>query len=201
MSRDISALNQAEIDAAHLHEVVLVKLEFDSPVYVHSGIGSISYGGNTYLGVGGLGSISSLGETEALGPQGVQLTLDGTEAGYITEALDAGNYGDKVTIYMGYRQDDGTLVDDPWVAWKGWLEYTSLDLDDESIVSLTCQHDLTVLKEKAGDRYSDEDQQEKYPGDIAFQFTTRMVNLKLLWAGGSGGGGGEWYEPPGTVRE
>jgi hypothetical protein len=184
LSRDISATNVAQIDAAHLHEVVLVKLEYDTPVYVHSGVGTITFETNDYLGVGNLGSLSAPREQEQVTPASIQLTLDGITTGNVTEALDSGNLYDPVTIYVGYRQDDGTLVDDPWVLWKGWYEYASISLGEESAVSVTCQHDLSILNEKKGDRYSDEDQQSKFTGDVGLAFTANMASTKLIWGGG-----------------
>lgn len=199
MSRDISATNLAEINAAHLYEVVLVKFEFDTPVYVHSGVGSISYGGNTYLGVGSFGSLTAPREQEQVTPASINLVLDGITSAHITEALDSGNLYDPVTVYVGYRQDDGTLVDDPWVLWKGWYEYASISLGAESAVNITCQHDLSILSEKAGDRYSDEDQQSKFTGDVGLEFAADMSGTKLLWGGGpvapAAGGGGNFKEP------
>lgn len=184
MSRGLSTTNEAQVDAQHLHEVALVQFGFDTPVYVHSGIGSITYDSNTYLGMGDLGTISAPRESEALGPAPITLGLEGVTSDYIGEALDSGNLYDEVTIYVGYRQDDGTLVADPWILWKGWYEYGSIELGDESEVQITCQHDLSQISEKKGDRYSDEDAQSKNAGDVAFEFTASTKNQKLLWAGG-----------------
>ena len=185
--RDISAANLAEINAAHLHLVVMVKLEFDTPLYVHSGIGTITYDSNDYLGVGQFGSISNMTESEVLRPTSLTLTLSGVDSNLITEALDSGDYGDIVTIYNGYRQDDGTLVADPLLIWKGKFEFASISQGEQSIVSITVQHDLAVLNEKDGGRITDEDQQVRFPGDVAFEFIHDMENIgrRLIWAGGA----------------
>jgi hypothetical protein len=195
MSRDISATNQAEVDASHLHEVVLVKLDWDEPAYVHSGFGSIVWDGNTYIGTGGLGGISEARESELLGPASLTLTLSGVDATFIATALDTVSFGDAITIYLGYRQDDGTLVDDPWIVWSGWFEFASIAQAAESEISIICQHDLSVLSEIDGSKFTDEDQQEDYSGDVFFEHVHEMQTLaqKLLWAGRagwSGGGGG-----------
>lgn len=184
MSRTISASNLAEIDAAHLHEVLLVKLEFDTPVYIHSGVGSIVFDSNTYLGVGQFGNVGNQIESEQLRPTSLILSLSGVDAALITEALDAGNYGDIITIYMGYRQDDGTLVDDPWIPWKGFFEFAAVKHGTENIVSITCRHDLAILNEAEGSRFSDEDQQVRFTGDTGFQYITDMAGTKLIWGGG-----------------
>lgn len=192
MSRDISTTNLTEINSAHLHEVLLVKLEFDTPVYCHSGIGTITFNSNDYLGVGQFGGVSNPTETEQLRPTSLTLSLSGIDSTLITEALDSGGYGDIVTIYTGYRQDDGTLVDDPWITWKGFLEFASIRHGADNAVTLTCQHDLAILNENDGARFTDEDQEVRFTGDTGFQYVTDMAGIKLVWGGGvvaSGGGG------------
>lgn len=184
MSRDISTLNQAEIDASHLHRVNLVKFEFDTPVYAHTGIGNIDYDGNTYIGIGQFGGFSAPRESEALGPASITFTLNGVDSDHITEALDAGNMYDRITLYEGYRQDDGTLVADPLVIWGGWYEYASISLGENAVVQVIAQHDLSILTEKDGGRYSDEDQQAAYTGDVGLEFAATIASLKLRWGGG-----------------
>lgn len=191
MSRSLSSANLTEIANAHVSEVVMCKLAFDTPVYVHSGVGSITYDGNTYTGVGDFGNVSSMRESEALTPSSITLTLSGVNSTFITEALDAGDYGDAVTIYAGFRQDDGTLVADPDELWSGTFEYATISIDAESVVTVVCQHDLADIREKQGGRYSHEDQTDKYASDLGLQFASSAANVKLLWGGGGVGGIGQ----------
>ena len=183
MSRDISAANLTEINAAHLHQIIMVKLEFDTPLYIHSGIGTIIYNANSYLGVGQFGNVSNMTETEVLRPTSLTLSLSGVDSNLITEALDSGDYGDVITIYNGYRQDDGTLVADPLLIWRGFFDFASISQGDQSIVSITVQHDLAILNEIDGSRFTDEDQQVRFSGDIGFEYVADMAGLKLLWGG------------------
>ena len=189
MSRGLSTINETQVDSTHVHDVTLVKLELDTPVYAHSGVGTITYDGNPYIGVGAFGGVSAARESELLGPSAITLSLSGVDSDYITEALDSGNLYDVVTIYQGLRQDDGTLYDDPWTLWKGWYEYAGISVGEESVVAITCQHDLSQLNEKDGGRYSDEDQQNAYTGDVGLEFTADMVEVKLVWGGGPVTGG------------
>lgn len=181
MSRGLSSANLTEIGSAHLHVVVLVKLDFDTPLFVHSGAGNIVFGGDTYLGVGDFGQVDSVQESERVEPALIRLTLSGIDANLISEALDAGNYGDVISVYEGYRQDDGTLVADPWLLGRGEFEFATIVLGSTNAVSITVQHDLARLAEKAGDRYTNEDQQDKFASDTGFSFLASMINLKLLW--------------------
>ena len=188
MSRDISTTNLAEVNASHLYEIILVKLEFDTPAYIHSGIGTITYDSNDYVGVGDFGSIGDAKELEDVSPHSLTLTLSAIDASLAAEALDSGNYGDVVTIYIGYRQDDGTLVDDPWVLWRGTYENASITHSENSSISVTVRHDLAILEEKDGSRFTDEDQQQLFAGDTGFEFVYSMGNAKMVWGGITVGG-------------
>jgi hypothetical protein len=200
LSRKIGTSNQTEAaTAGTVQEVVMVKLEFDTPVYAHSGFGNIPFDGNTYLGVGKLGAVSEARETEVLGPTPMQLQVSAVDAALLAEALDSGNFGDRVTIYIGYRQDDGTLVEAPWIAWRGTFEYAKVAVGDENVVAIICQHDLAVLDKSDGARYSNEDQRGRFANDTGFEFVAVIPTQKLIWAGGpisSGGGGGGTNSPP-----
>lgn len=200
MSRDIGTLNAAEVVKSSLEPVLLVKFEFDTPVYVHTNVGTITFESNVYTGVGELGEIQGAEESEQLSPSPLRLTLSGLTPEYIVEALDAGDYGDIVTIYKGYINSDGVLVESPWVYWRGTFEHANIELgDDRNAVTVVVQNDLKVLTEKSGRRWSDEDQQREYPGDTFFSFIHGIANQKLTVGGqpvaprpsGPGGNPGE----------
>lgn len=203
LAREIGDTNETTItDVAYVHEVVMVKMEFDTPVYAHSGYGTITFDGNDYAGVGQLGSVSDTRESEVLGPTPMQLGLSGVDSSLIAEALTSGRYGDAITVYIGYRQDDGTLVQAPWIAWKGTFEYATLTAGEDNSINITCQHDLAILEESESSRYTDEDQQRRYSGDTGFEYVARIATQKLVWGGGpvvtgsGGGGGGGTNRPP-----
>lgn len=197
MSRNIGASNVTAATGDHLHEVVMVALEFDDPIYVHSDIGDITYDGNTYLGVGHLGSISEARESELVGPNPLTLSLSGVNSTFLREGLDSGSYGDPVTIYVGFRQDDGTLVADPFIVWKGRFEYASISQGSESYISVTLQHDLAILNQSANRRFTDEDQKQTYASDEGFQYVSDMATQNLFWGGGRVSSGGSRSNNPG----
>ncbi len=180
MSRGLTTANLNEATASSLQAVVLCKIELDTPQYVHSGIGPITFDSNVYQGIGDQGSISGIEESDDNSPQPIQLALSGIDSANIAEALNSANYGDMVTIYVGYRQDDGTLVDDPWTAWGGYIEYTSTDGDSSSVI-LHCAHYLTILSKKNGRRYTDEDQQREHPNDLGLQYIDQINGKSLTW--------------------
>lgn len=193
MSRPIGAENTAHVEGSATRAISLVKFEFDTPVYVHSGIGNLPFDGNTYLGAGELVGVDGLEESEDISPMQLDLTLNYVPSQHITEAMDAGNYGDVVTVYKGYKNSAGQLVGTPTVRWVGFFEHSNVKLGKVNAVTVSCQHELTILDEKPGRRWTDEDQQAEFSGDTGFSFAADMPNRKLLWGGQTGGavaGGG-----------
>ena len=184
MTRSIGTANVTQATSASVQPVLLAKLEFDTPVYAHSGVGTITYGGNDYLGVGDFGAVSDARESELLGPVTLNLTLSGIDSDLLANSMNAGTYGDKVTIYEGYRQADGTLVADPWTVWSGTLDYSQATRGESNVITLICTHDLAVLDEKDGSRFTDEDQQSVHAGDVSFEYVHDSAQKKLFWGGG-----------------
>ena len=70
----------------------------------------------------------------------------------------------------------------PWVLWSGTWEYAELAYSGgEAVVTATCQHDLAILEETHGGRYSDEDQRIQHSGDKIFEFLDDIIGKKLSW--------------------
>jgi len=183
MSRFLTTAAQAEADAQFNTLILMGKFEFSEPVYVHTGIGEFVYDSNTYMGVGQFANIGEARESEFLSPLSVDVSLAAPNAQYMVEALDAGNYGDAVTIYAAYRGSDGDIVADPWVVYSGTFEFATIKTSNENIIAITLQHDLSVLDETNGLRFTDEDQQVDYSGDVGFEFVHRQATLRLIWGG------------------
>jgi len=181
MTRALGATNIAHIDSGHTHPVLMAKLLFSTPIYTHSGLGIIVFDTNNYLGVGILGGVAGLDETETVVPTSVKLSLNGLDSDLLAESMNASNFGDRVTLYFGYRNDDGTLIADPWIFWKGRVESSDLVAGTENIITVTIQHDLAILKKNIGTRYTDEEQQRRFAGDTAFRFVSQMQIVQLNW--------------------
>ena len=184
MSREIGAPNVAEVTAEHLERVALVHMAFDDPLFVHSGLGIITFDGDEYIGIGTLGTIADAKESEALGPAALTFTLSGVDMNLVAEALDAARYGDAITVYEGYVDDAGALVSDPWIIWAGKVDATGAVIGTDPSVSVIGQHDISSLDEIDGSRWTNEDQQAKFSGDKFFEHIAAVPNLKLLWGGG-----------------
>ena len=51
------------------------------------------------------------------------------------------------------------------------------------MITVTAQHDLAVLNEVDGSRFSDEDQQQRFAGDVGLEFVHQQSTIRLVWGG------------------
>ena len=76
MTRDLNPATQSAASATAIHPVLFAKLEFDEgDVLAHTELGELSFGGDTYLGVGQFGGIGSASEVSDLSSSPITLTL------------------------------------------------------------------------------------------------------------------------------
>ena len=101
MTRAITTAVQNEFDADVLRPFYAVELAFDSGTSrIWSGYGEITFGGNTYLGVGTLGSISSISETQEIAATGIRFGLSGIPSDILAVALTEPYQGRSAKIYL-----------------------------------------------------------------------------------------------------
>jgi len=182
--RELEAGLKAAAQSAVFNYVLLVDLAFPSGVvYAHNSIGTISFGGNDYLGVGALGSIGVINESSELVDQPINLGLSSIDSSIIDAIKTDDVYGRDANIYIGVLDVDGGLVGTPtnWVA--GYMDTTSIVIGDQNSISIKIQTKSAKLRQKNNKRWTLEDHQFKYPGDRFFEFLPYVILAQPTWAG------------------
>lgn len=185
MSRNLSTELITEIESDTIRFLLFVKLEFDSgTIYLHNGIGTLTWDSNDWLGVGDFGSIEQIQEGTELSPYSLVLLLSGLDASLMDEALNQDYYLRPVTLYFGSLDTStGALVADPDELWSGKMDSADVALGAVNGIRLTCESDFAVFDQANNSRYSDAHQQRDYPGDLLFQYMEQMVDTVLVWGG------------------
>lgn len=183
MSRDLSASNKSETEAPSLTAVAFVKLEYDSgPVCFHTGVGEITWGGNTYTGAGNLGDIGVLNEEAELGSNPLLLTLSGIPTSLIGTILNEHYQGRPATVYIGFLDEQTEqLVDTPDVAYGGFMDTVTFTRGETATITMQLANELAAWNNPVIRRYNNGDQQTLYPGDLGLEFVERTVNKTIAW--------------------
>jgi hypothetical protein len=211
MARNISNAVALEVAKGKIRPAVFAELQFTSgTVYFWSGIGTKTWNGNDWLGVGTLGAISSISESTEVRADGIVLALVGVPAevfsadGIFGKVVDEIRLGKTAKIYLGFLNEAGDVIADPYRCFSGRLDVPTLSPGPDTVsIRITCENLLIDLRRSRERRYTHEDQQIDYPGDKGFEFVPQLQEWNGVWgrpgSGVPGYGSGNTGPQAGTV--
>ncbi len=185
MARDLTAGLLAETEAAALSPVFFAFFDFQSgAVRVWSGIGSKTWGGNTYTGLGYLGTMSPIEETADVRANGVAFSVSGVPSSLISTVLSDNYQGRDVKLWLGALDGSGAIIADPYQVFAGRMGNVEIDEGpDTATIRVYAESRLIDLQRSRERRYTNEDQQIDFPGDRGLEYMARAQSTPFLWGG------------------
>jgi hypothetical protein len=181
MSRSLLSGMVTGLAQWNLSPLMLASLDFDSgTVRVTNLAFNIEWGGNTYIGIGAVGSIDVIAESDAGSAQGMQFTLTGVPTDRIAIALTEQYQGRRVRVWFGIVDGTG-IVADPVLVFAGRMDTMPISMDATASIVVNAESRLTDFERARVRRYNHEDQIARYPGDRGFEFVPQMVEKSLYW--------------------
>jgi hypothetical protein len=194
----------------HVRVFLAVDVLLDSPNDLHFWTGSypLEYDGYTYTGASWMLQISDIQEGSDISAKGATMSLTGLPSSLVDLALDEPYQGRLARIHIGFLNDpveagstlkinatDYLLIDATsklgiasnfpttmYTLFSGYIDQMTIDQGPESCtISLAVENKLIDLERPRIRRYTDENHQLRYPGDLAFEFVTRLQNETLPW--------------------
>lgn len=195
--RTIDSDVQAAAQSKEFNYVVFARLEFPSgTVRVHNSVGTLSFGGEDYLGVGAFGSIEPMKESIALVDNPVRITLSSITQEIIDAVKTDDIYRRNADIYVGaLNPETGTLTGTPinWIS--GFMEHASVLIGQKNGVMIQIQTRAGRLRQSNHLRFTLEDHQITYSDDLYFEFLPQVQDARVQWVtpaeDNSGGGSGD----------
>jgi len=182
--RTLDADLQTGAESAVFNYVVFAKLAFPSgTVYVHNGVGTYTFGGDDYAGVGAFGSIDVLEDTLDLVSKPVNLTLSSITSGIIDAIKTDDVFGREADIYLGVLNDHGELLGTPENWFSGHMEGVQLTLGRADGVKIRLQSRASRLSQRNNKRYTHEEHIVDHPGDMFFEFLPHLMDAQVVWGG------------------
>lgn len=185
MSRDLTAGMLAEVTAESLSPVMLAFFDFQAgAARMWTGIGTLTWGGHDYLGLGNMGAISPLEESTDLRANGISFQLSGVPSAMLATALGDNYQGRDVKLWLGAINSSGAIVTDPYQIFSGRMDTVEIDEGpDTSVVRVSAESRLVDLNRSRERRYTHEDQQINFPGDLGLQYMPTAQSTGFLWGG------------------
>lgn len=191
MTRDIDASVVAASQDEVYRDVVLVRLAYDSgDVLVCSTPFDLDWdwdgdaADETFKGVGELGSYSQADEGTELRAYTRVLKLSGVPAANLALALGENYQGRDARIWYAFLDEDHQIIGTPVLEFRGRMDVQPIKLGDTREIALTLRSRLADWETESIRRFTNEDQQAEYPGDLGLEFVAQMKEKELIWGRG-----------------
>jgi hypothetical protein len=187
MPRNIDPATLAAMAAPNVRIGLFVQLTFATTTqYVWTGQGNITWNGNTYLGVGYLGSVSTIQEDSTVQAQGISIQLQGITADDLSEALTEVHQGLPAKVYTVFFNADGTIIGTPILSFSGKMDQPEInEAAETATITISCENRMAELNRSREQRLTLAEQQLHYPGDNGFQFVNSIIDWVAAWGSSS----------------
>ncbi len=173
----------AAITSPMVRPALLVQATFASEtIYFWSGLGTIVWNGQAWIGIGSLGSISTIEEGSTVEAKGINFSISGFDPSALGAVMGEFQVALPALVFLGFFDAAGALIDDPVCCFSGRMDKPTLDVSGTSAtITINCENRLVEMNVSAERRYTHEDQQVDFPGDLGFQFVNSIQDSQIYF--------------------
>jgi hypothetical protein len=184
MSRSgLTSTNRTASIAAVVYPRFFAEFDFSGGfVRVWSGIGNITTLSKTFAGIGTLGGFDSVTEADDVSARGLTFSLSGVPSSLVASALGENYRGRACAMWVGFCDAAGALVDTPLEVYSGFMERIVIeDSGETSVLAIETENHLSELRRPRISRFSNEEQQRLFPGDVGLEFVAKLWERPIIW--------------------
>lgn len=182
MSRGLAAGNLAAVTGEIVARTMAVALDFPSGMVRWNGsTQDLVIGGNTFLGLGVLGSIGVIEEGAETRAYGLTVSISGIPRDSVALALTQEYQGRQATLWEVQLDANGLPIGSPPLAFRGRMDQMSVTLGETATVTVRLENRLADWERPRVRRYTHEDQTRAFPTDKGFEFVTATTDKDIIW--------------------
>lgn len=181
MPRNLPSLMITEITSNQVCLCFLVDIQLVSgTARVWSGMGSVTWNGNTYTGVGSMGAVGEIAEGSDVKSRGTSIELSGIDQTLLNDTLNDLQIGAPATVWLATFS--AGAIQAAVKAFGGTVDRPVIvpGMDTFSI-QIALETKMANLQRPTNRRYTLADQRRYYPDDTGFQFVEVLNDIALLW--------------------
>jgi hypothetical protein len=182
----LDSSQQDELEKPVTRLVYFVELQFLSQtIYICSANLSLTWGGHDWVGLGSIGSISAIEESEGVESKSLTFALNVAQHSILALAIgEVEEYrGRNARLYFCPLDESFQLVGTPVLCWRGIMDTMSVGVDgEEGQISLKCETSAYGLKRQPGLRLNAAQQKSRYPTDTGLDLLTGLIAEPVVWA-------------------
>lgn len=183
MARDLTAAAAAAANDGTVRPALFYEGVFSGgTLRLWSGIGPITWNGQTWTGAGQMLGVAAIGETSELRAVGFEVSLSGELSSLVSTALAQARQGLAGRVWLGFFDAAGALIADPFKAFEGRLDMPDVTDDGASArIAVKYESRLVDLDRRRERRYTSEDQALDYPDDRGFDEVPALQDAAVYW--------------------
>ncbi|MDG4650121.1 hypothetical protein P6F26_16860 [Roseibacterium sp. SDUM158017] len=186
MARPMTVAAAAALAEGDVRPVLLFEGVFsEGALRLATGPEDVAFGGETFTANGVFVGISPPEESASVEAAGWGVVLSGIPSAQVSNALQAARRGKTGKVWLGFRDAAGALIEDPFALAEGRLDVPSIADDGEtSTITIGYEGHLRDMTRPHEVRYTHEEQQRLFPGDLGFEYVTSVVDKQITWGRG-----------------
>jgi hypothetical protein len=170
-----------QLNAQHKRPVYLVRIDFpDGVLAMNTHLIELPFEGDVYRPVGGAGKIGSVKEDGYIKPHQLSLTLSALDPAILSVALTSDYVGSDVKVYFGVLDEHYHLIAAS-LRFSGRITSMPMKYGKRNTVEVRVSSRFEDWDRIRNARYTDADQQAKFPGDKFCEFAPQMVEKSINW--------------------
>lgn len=182
MSRFTDSANTSALSATVIRPFLLLELELSPYVYLWSGLGNLSWNGQTWVGVGTLGQISAIEETVSVEAVGATFSLSSIPSDLLSDVLNYEFQNKGASLYLGFMDENLAMLADPEKIFTGTIDVVNvIDGGDSCILKMNVENVLRGLLRPRNKKYTSQELKKKYPTDLGLDYVADLQDATINW--------------------
>jgi hypothetical protein len=181
MPRDLPSLMIAPITSNAVSPCYLLDIQLVSGTeHVWNGVGTVSWNGNSYKGVGSFGAVSDIQEGSEVKADGTSVSLSGIDPTLLNETLNDIQVSAPATVWMGVFSEGAILT--AYKIFGGTVDKPQVGIGVDAIaITLALETKLANLQRANNRRYTAADQRRYYTDDSGFNWVEQQNDIAEIW--------------------
>lgn len=179
--RDLTPNVQAEVVKPTVRLGFLFALRTTPPILLWTGAAPLVWNGETFQPVGTFGGVAGISESESNMTNRFTCSLSGIPNAYVAALLSEKIRGLDVQVWLAFFTDAWALIPDP-VEFSGIAGNPVVtEIGDTSTISIEVSSPMVAFTQPLGTKWTDAEQQRRYPGDKFFEYVAGLSGKRLAW--------------------
>lgn len=181
MTRTIDSNTLRAMTRLDYRPIVLVEIDTPSlAIRLTSSTQDVVFESNTYI-ANALGGISTIAETADLNDAQISIIFSGIDPAIKAAVVASDFINSKVTVRVQFFDGGWKSSGDGLIYFIGSAASQNIASGQSSDITVSCKSKVASLSRPRSERYSDQEQQAQYPGDLGMQYASELASKDIIW--------------------